>query len=138
MFFQLAASPFFGLSVDPFKSSCPSFSARDIILYTVLIFKENISAISLQICLYNNLKREIVYFLKLVFLAVLYWNIRTLVALKTITLLLKSYLLLSHSISFVKNPKCPTFLWYNGIFLLFFFYYPHSICKDIFDTFYTV
>ena len=87
----------------------------------------------LWICLYSNWNS----FLKLVFLAFLYWNITILVALRTLTLLRESYLLLSHSISCVKNPKCTTFLGNNVIFLLLF-YYAHSIRKDFFHTFYTV
>ena len=75
---------------------------------------------SSQICLCSNWNKQIVqYFLKFVFLAYLYLNIRTLIALRTISLLQKSCLFLSHSISFRKNPKYTLFCY--------FFYYAYSI-----------
>ena len=55
------------------------------------------------------------------FLAFLYWNIRIFVAFRTISLLLKSCLPLSHFISFVKKTQNAQYFWEIKAFFFFFF-----------------
>ena len=86
IFLSTRCVTFFGLPLDPFQSSHPSFSTRDMIFFTVLIFKETDFSDFLRRFAFVITEIDQLYnsFLKLVFLVFMSWNIRIAIALREV------------------------------------------------------